>query len=237
MSELLVVGGTSGLGLEFVKARISAGDKVVVVSRKEFKLNGVTSIICDLSDAEEVGFSIKRLLRSKLNFDSLLFFQRSRKGSYEDSWQSEFDVAVSSTRQFLQSSQSMLRNDGDKSIVIVNSIASTFISRDATDGYQISKAALLHLARYYAVVLGNQGIRINTVTPFAFVKEISKDFFESNQDWNKIIEKRIPLRRICTPEDIINLIDFLRGKQSNYITGQEVIIDGGLSLSLGVDLN
>ena len=120
MSELLVVGGTSGLGLEFVKARISAGDKVVVVSRKEFKLNGVTSIICDLSDAEEVGLSIKGLLRSKLNFDSLLFFQRSRKGSYEDSWQSEFDVAVSSTRQFLQSSQSMLRNDGDKSIVIVS---------------------------------------------------------------------------------------------------------------------
>jgi len=237
MSELLVVGGTSGLGLEFIKARISVGDKVVVVSRQELNLKGVTSIICDLSDTQEVSHKIKELLRLKLSFDSLLFFQRSRKDSNEDSWQSEFDVAVSSTRQFLQSSKNMLRTEGDKSIIIVNSIASTFISRDATDGYQISKAALLHLARYYAVLLGKQGIRVNTVTPFTFVKEISKDFFESNQDWHKIVEKRIPLGRICTPGEIIDLIEFLRGEKSKYITGQEIIIDGGITLSLGVDLS
>jgi len=237
MSVLLVVGGTSGLGLEFVKTRISEGHKVVVVSRQEFSLQGVTSITCDLSNLQEVSIMIKELSSSNFTFDSLLFFQRSRGNPDRDSWQSEFDVTVSSTRLFLQSSESILSDDGDKSIVIVNSVAGTFITRDATDSYQISKAALLHLARYYAAKLGKAGIRINTVTPFTFVKDISRNYFESSNEWQQIVEKRIPLGRICTPIDIINLIDFLRGDKAQYITGQEIFIDGGLSLSLGVDFN
>lgn len=237
MSVLLVVGGTSGLGLEFVNTRISEGHKVVVLSRQEFSLQGVTSITCDLSNLQEVSIIIKELSSSNLTFDSLLFFQRSRRNPDKDSWQSEFDVTVSSTRLFLQSSSSILSDDGDKSIVIVNSVAGTFITRDATDSYQISKAALLHLARYYAAKLGKDGIRINTVTPFTFVKDISRNYFESSNEWQQIVEKRIPLGRICTPIDIINLIDFLRGDKAQYITGQEIFIDGGLSLSLGVDFN
>lgn len=236
MAELLVVGGTSGLGLEYVKHCNSRGDNVVVISRRASNLPGVTSILCNLADRREVDGAIREVSKLNLRFDSFLFFQRNREGSDKDAWQSEFDVSVSSTRAFLQNSDRMFREDGEKSIVIINSMAATFATRDASDAYQVSKAALLQLSRYYASILGRKGIRINTVTPFSFVKDSSRDFYDTNDKWHKIVEQRIPLGRICTPTDIINLVDFLISEKSQYITGQEIYIDGGLSLTLGVDL-
>lgn len=237
MPEILVVGGSSGLGYEFVKVNISQGNKVVVISRRDNDLPGVINLNCNLGDLKAVDCLIQDLLISKLRFDSLIFFQRSRGSLVKHSWQSEFDVSVSSTRKFLQDSQKMLRDDGAKSIVVVNSIAGTFVTHDASDSYQISKAALRQLVRYYASSLGKHGIRVNSVSPFAFVKDSSKDFLDFNHAWNQIISQRIPLGRNCTPEDIIYLIEFLIGHRSGYITGQDICIDGGLSLSLGVDIS
>lgn len=236
MSELLVVGGTSGLGLEFVRVSVSQGNKVTVISRRDIDLPGVMNVHCNLEDPKAIDCVIQDLSLSKIGFDSILFFQRSRGSTDEDSWRNEFDVSVSSTRKFLQCSQTLLRQHGNKSIVVVNSIAGTFVTRDAPDSYQISKAALRHLVKYYAFTLGRLGIRINSVSPFAFVKDSSKDFFDSSQSWNNVMTQRIPLGRTCTLEDIINVIDFLLGQKSGYITGQEIYIDGGVSLSLGVDL-
>lgn len=237
MDNVLVVGGSSGLGLEYTKHCLSENKRVVVISRSKMQIPGVTGIACDLANLKKVNKLVDWLENSQTHFDSMLFFQRDRSISNEESWQSEFDVSVSTTRLFLKKAKTLLSSHGQKSIVTVNSLAGTFTTKDASDSYQVSKAALLQLTKYYAWVLGPDGIRVNTVSPFSFAKHSSKEFFETSSRWRDLVENRIPLRRTCTTADIINLINFLVSEKSNYITGQELVIDGGLSLSLGVELN
>jgi len=116
------------------------------------------------------------------------------------------------------------------SIVIVSSINSHFISKDLSVGYHVAKAALNQMARYYAVVLGPRGIRINSVSPGTVLKEENRDFYFTNQRLLNFYKRIAPRRRMGTAEEVADIIAFLLSSKAALITGQDIVADCGVSL-------
>lgn len=89
--------------------------------------------------------------------------------------------------------------------------------------YGCSKAALLQLTRYYARILGKNGIRVNSVSPGGIFQEHCKDFVEK-------YSKRVPLGRMADPNEISNVVLFLLSDLSSYISGANIPVTGGIEI-------
>jgi len=93
--------------------------------------------------------------------------------------------------------------------------------------YGTAKAGVLHLTKYYAMYLAKYGINVNAISPGPFPsKEVQKDKIFID----RLISK-VPLKRIGTPEDLSGVILLLSSAASNYITGQNICVDGGWTIS------
>ena len=91
--------------------------------------------------------------------------------------------------------------------------------------YSASKAGLIGLAKSIAKEMGSRGIRANAIAPGFIITDMTNALPEEvRQEWNK----KIPLRRGGTPEDIANVALFLASDLSSYVTGQVIICDGGM---------
>jgi NAD(P)-dependent dehydrogenase (short-subunit alcohol dehydrogenase family) len=122
--------------------------------------------------------------------------------------------------------------NGDRSICIVTSNASSFVARNQTLAYHTSKAALKQMARYYAVKFGPQGIRVNVVAPCTFVKSESANYYAAQHELQALYKRITPLARMGTAKEVAKTVAFLCGPDASFITGQELTVDGGLSLML-----
>jgi len=88
------------------------------------------------------------------------------------------------------------------------------------------------MARFYAVKLGSLGIRVNVVAPSTFVKAESSAYYDAQPELQTLYKKITPLGRMGTAEEVARTVAFLCGPESSFITGQELMVDGGLSLLL-----
>lgn len=94
--------------------------------------------------------------------------------------------------------------------------------------YAAAKAGVMGFTKSLAKELGSRGITVNAVAPGFIRTDMTADLIKKNQE-NSIVDK-IPLRRLGEPEDVANLVAFLASDEANYITGQIIAIDGGLTL-------
>jgi NAD(P)-dependent dehydrogenase (short-subunit alcohol dehydrogenase family) len=93
--------------------------------------------------------------------------------------------------------------------------------------YNASKAAVSHLGKSLAVEWASAGIRVNSISPGYVLTDLTQKIIDEQPallaDW----ESRIPQRRLATPADLTGLASFLASDASAYLTGQDIIIDGG----------
>ncbi|MFE1102572.1 SDR family NAD(P)-dependent oxidoreductase [Nocardiopsis alba] len=119
--------------------------------------------------------------------------------------------------------RSMLRNGG--TIVNISSI-NAIRGHSGVAGYSAAKAGVHGLTAALARELGPARIRINTIVPGYFASDLSSDVTRENLER---IKRRTPLGRLGDPEDIISALEFLISPGSNFLTGQSLAIDGGLT--------
>ena len=114
------------------------------------------------------------------------------------------------------------------SIVNIASTNAHYISHQPLV-YHVAKAALLQLNRYLAREFGHIGVRVNAVSP-ELVDVPGRDFLKKEKN-AQIIAQAVPLQRAAIPADIAGAICFLSSDEAAYINGQEIVLDGGLSLN------
>lgn len=229
----MIVGGTRGLGRELVCLFSSQGHTVSVIGRRapgdaDRRLPGTHFWTADLTNEQEIQPVLREVIDHNGKPNSLVLLQRFK--GQGDPWAGEIETSLNATRIIIEQLADDFSDGGDKSIVLVSSVVGRFIAEGQPIGYHVAKAAICQMARYYAVQLGARGIRVNCVSPCTFIKEENEDFYAKSEDLQRLFKRTIPLGRMGTARESANVIAFLCSSMASFVTGQEILVDGGVSL-------
>lgn len=230
--HFLIAGGTRGIGKVLVEQLAGEGHAVSVLSRTAHdpvSCHNISYFQADVTNAQGLPAICRDIVESNGKFDHLVCMQRYR-GDKEHCWDGEFAVTVTANKLLIEIFSGSCTLTGNNTVVIANSIASSHVIDTQPLGYHTAKAAIDQMIRYYAVMLGPSGIRVNGISPATILKPESEQYILDNSSLVRLLKEITPLRRIGTSVEVVKVIKFLTSAGSSFITGQTLIIDGGLSL-------
>ncbi|MEJ0055733.1 MAG: SDR family oxidoreductase [Bacteroidota bacterium] len=237
----LVTGGNSGIGYAAARELKELGAEVIITGRRKEALDiasaelGVTGLLADQGSVpaiEELAAAVKEQF-GKLD---ILFINAGVLGgsTIESNTEEIFDNVMNINFKgayFTLSKFIPLLNDGASVVFLSSNTASLNVASSSI--YSSSKAALNAIMRIAAVELAPRKIRVNAVSPGPTATDIlnkiglQDDQLESLNSW---MIDRIPLKQFGRPEDVARMVAFLCKSEANFITGAEILMDGGMSL-------
>lgn len=226
----IIVGGSKGVGRELALLLAAEGQTVTVVGRTAADLGhaNIHGLAADAEKPAELLAALQECVASRGKVSSLVFLQRYRGNG--DAWAGELAVALTATKTVIDGLADSFETGG--AICMVTSSAATLVARNQTLAYHTTKAAMKQMARFYAVKLGGRGIRVNVVSPCTFVKSESADYYAKQTELQAMYAKITPLGRMGTAKEVAEAAAWLCGPKASFITGQDIAVDGGLSLML-----
>ena len=144
----------------------------------------------------------------------------------EGQWDAVINVNLKSAFNFIHACTPVMMRQRSGNIINMASVVGVHGNAGQCN-YSASKAGLIGLAKSIAQELGSRGIRANAIAPGFIITEMTAQLSdEVKAEWNK----RIPLRRGGTPEDVANIALFLASDMSSYVSGQVIQVDGGMNM-------
>lgn len=243
----LITGSSSGMGKAIAELLGIHGATVIVSSndeqgclatQKEFQDNEIKAIAipCDVSKKENIDALVLETKEKAGEIDILIHcvgiaipgsFLEIDTESFEKTMQINLQSAIYITKKVIPKMQ-----EKKEGVIIYLSSLSSVRGNKNLGLYGISKAGLAQLARNLAVEFGPDNIRVNAISPGV----IDTEFAKSMTNNPEIMAKRIlltPLRRIGKVEEVAGMALLLASKAGGFITGQNIIIDGGTTISDG----
>ena len=236
----LITGGSGGIGLSIVEKLIKNKIKVIILDinspNKKILLNKLVEFKkIDLSDYKNLQICLKEIRKKYkkieyiINAAGVLWFDKDvgLEKIRLDTWEKVLSINLSSIVVVLQSILPLMKKNKFGSIVHISSIDALSGDDKPQDAYGSSKAALLRLSKSISIQYASKNIRSNSILPGPIETPMQKRW-EKNPESKKNLSKVIPLKRVGKPTDIANSAIFLLSDESSFITGTELIIDGGL---------
>ena len=237
----LVTGASRGLGKAMAVALASEGAGVALVSRGEAELNQVASEIqaaggvaavfpADVASEEQV-LQTESRVRARLGKVSILInnaglnVRKSVTDLTPEDWRRVIETNVSSAFLLCRSFVPHMKGQGYGRILNIASVMGS-ISLPNRTAYSASKAALLGFTRSLALELAEERITVNTISPGLFETELARPVLD-NPEIKAQFLANIPLARTGKPEEIGALAVYLCSDDAGYITGSDILIDGG----------
>ena len=231
MKHLLILGGSSPIGLKCINQALNENYIVTSIGRK--KIN----IINKNFYFKKVNFEFKNNwkkiffnLNKKNPITHFIFLQRNRTDNVNFLKEMNISIypVVELVKEFFEFNIKN-KNKINKSIIIFTSpiVGKSALEQPLT--YHASKAILHQLVKYFSVYLGKINCNINGLSPDIIFKERAKKFFKKNKDLKKLINKIIPLKKMANVEEISQVTMSLLDLKFNYLNGQIITLDGGLS--------
>lgn len=234
---IIVTGGSGLLGKAILKELDSK--KAIVIN---FDINKKTDlsqrfVYCDITDESSIENAVKIVINEFGRIDGLVnnAYPRTKDWGADfdsitrESWQTNVDWQLNSYVFITQKVIKHMKELKNGSIVNITSIYGV-VGNDMTlyEGTKIStvpaysaiKGGLINLTRYLASAYGKFNIRTNCVSPGGI-------FDHQDPKFVKAYEHKVPMKRMGTPEDIAPTVAFLLSEDSKYLTGQNIIVDGG----------
>ncbi|MFN3989535.1 MAG: SDR family NAD(P)-dependent oxidoreductase [Erythrobacter sp.] len=236
--RVLVIGGSSGIGNGIAHGFRGQGAAVTVTGTRpdcgdyleaeDADFTGLDYRQLDLTDREAAG----RLAADFGPLDVLVLSQGTvRYGRQEftrEGWDAVIDINLNSVMDAARAFHPALA-EAKGSIIIVSSVAA-FKSTIGTPAYAASKAGAASLTKTLGEAWARDGIRVNGIAPGLVPTKLTSVTTEHPERLEGAL-RSIPLRRMGTPEDMGYAALFLASPMSAYITGQTLVVDGGLTLS------
>ena len=236
----LITGGSGGIGLSIVKKLIKNKIKVIILDintpSKKILLNKFVEFIkIDLSDYKNLQLCLTELKKKYkkieyvINAAGVLWFDKdvSLEKIEINTWDKVFSINLNSIVIVLQSILPQMKKNKFGSIVHISSIDALSGDNKPQDAYGSSKAALLRLSKSISIQFASKNIRSNSILPGP-IETPMQERWKKNPELKKNLSNVIPLRRVGKPSDIANSTMFLLSDESSFITGTELIVDGGL---------
>ena len=165
-----------------------------------------------------------------INTTGVLWFNKdvSAVDINSDIWDKVFEINLKSMMYLSKIVVPLMKKNKFGSMVHISSIDALSGDDKPQDAYGASKAAMIRLSKSFAIQFASNNIRSNIILPGP-IETGMQIRWKKNPKAKKSLEKIIPLNRIGKPTDIANASVFLLSDQANYITGTEIIVDGGLT--------
>ncbi len=225
-AHVVVVGGTRGTGRVISDQLAARGVRVTVLGRTPPADAAHPHVAVDLCSEASVDGAIAHLRNDPP--DGVVFAQRYRGDG--DSWAGELAASLSATRQLIEAWSGPMADAGRGAIVVLTSIAGELVADEQPIGYHAAKGALQQMIRYYAVVLGPHGVRVNGVAPSSILKPEGEAAYRADASRAALDRQVVPLGRIGTAAEVGAAARFLLSSDASFVTGQILTVDGGVSL-------
>lgn len=240
----IVTGGGRGLGAQIAEGFAEAGANVVLCSRKveaceemaeKLKAKGgrALALECDVTKPEDVENVVKKTLEEFGAIDILVNNSGATWGAPVlemplDAWRKVIDVNITGTFLMSQAAGEAMVKQGSGKIINIASVAGLGgIDPKLMDtiGYNTSKGAVITFTKDLAAKWGQHNINVNAIAPGFFPTKMSKGLIEKGGSG---LLGLTPLNRFGTEEDLKGAALFLASKASDYVTGDLIIVDGGM---------
>ena len=222
--KAIVTGAGSGIGLATVARLRADGAEVIGVDRA-----GDDVLIADVAtDAGVAAIVAAAGDRLDILINNAGVCPIAPLDTLDESlWASAFDVNVTAPYRLSRALAPLLARSPAGRIINTGSILSSYGDAGLA-AYSASKHAILGLTRALANELGPMGITVNCVQPGCIVTAMTKPLFEGDAASAEYYRLRSPLGRLGQPEDIADVFAFLASDDSRFITGQGIMVDGGV---------
>ena len=238
----VVTGACGGMGLETTKKLLNNNISTLMLDIKKppknflSKNSKVTFKQVDITNFKKLKkiindyYNKKKSIDYLINTTGVLWFDKDITSVKIDFliWDKVYEINLK-TMVYL-SKIIIPKMEGKKfgSMVHISSVDALSGDDKPQDAYGSSKAAMIRLSKSLAIQYANKNIRSNVILPGPIDTGMQKRW-KKKPSMKKNLEKNIPLKKVGSPEDIANGIMFLLSDQSKYITGTEIIIDGGIT--------
>ena len=238
--NIIVTGASGGIGGSIVKKLYENGANILATGTKKEKLedlkskfNDIKILTFDISQNDKINEFIDNATKE---LGGSLYCLINNAGVTQDNlairmsfdeWKKVIDVNLTST--FLLSKlaiKKMLKNKKGKVINITSVVGHTGNLGQAN--YTASKAGIVAMSKTLAIEYAKKNININCISP-GFIRTNMSDKIDSN--YKDIIISKIPSARLGEPEDVANAVLFLASKQSDYINGETLHVNGGMYMA------
>jgi NAD(P)-dependent dehydrogenase (short-subunit alcohol dehydrogenase family) len=241
----IITGAGVGIGAATARRMAQEGAKVVVAARRLNLLQEVVADIeaaggtamacaCDVTDEE----SVKQLVAAtvaaygklEIVVNNAVLMVPGMLASYSSkAWRQNFIVSLDGAMFLMREAYPQLKaNRG--AVVNVSSVCG-LLGSVGTAGYSAAKAGMIAMSRNAAIEWGNKGVRVNTVIPGVFLTPPTLGLMPDEAS-QAATAQSLPLGRIGDPTECANAILFLASDEASYITGAELVVDGGRTAEL-----
>ena len=238
----IITGASGGMGLEISRMLSENNINVLMLDLKSPSKNFLTeNINCifkkvDVTNLNKLKSAIKTFYKRNKSIDYLvnttgvLWFNKdvSVTDIKSEIWDKVFEINLKSMMHLSKIIIPIMKKNNFGSMVHISSIDALSGDNRPQDAYGASKAAMIRLSKSLAIQFASNNIRSNIILPGPIETGMQKRW-KKNPKTKKNLEKFIPLQKVGKPEDISNACMFLLSEQSNYITGTEIIVDGGIT--------
>jgi len=238
----LVTGGSRGIGRGIVEAFLKQGARVWAFSRSQpqdwnqveslAQQHGtqVTFLAVDVADEAGLAIAVEKVLEQSGGLDILVNNAGITKDNFifrisNEDWESVLRTNLTSAFYLCRFVIRHMMNRRTGSIINMSSIVGLHGNAGQTN-YSASKAGLIGFTKSLALEVASRNIRVNAIAPGFIQTEMTDKIPEKNRE--EMIS-RIPLKRMGTAEDIAGSTVFLASDLSAYVTGQVIVVDGGMS--------
>jgi 3-oxoacyl-[acyl-carrier protein] reductase len=234
----LVTGGSRGIGLAIARELADAGAKVAVVARDETRAQqaadslpgeGHRGFSADVADAAQVAELVKRVEEEMGSLDVLVTNAGVTRDNVlmrlkDEDWSDVLDTNLKGAFNTIRAaSRGMMKRRAGR-IINISSVVGLMGNKGQAN-YAASKAGLIGLTKSVAKELASRGILVNAVAPGYIETDMTAELPEAARE---MLMAQIALGRLGTPEDIAPVVRFLAGPGAAYMTGQVLVVDGGM---------
>jgi 3-oxoacyl-[acyl-carrier protein] reductase len=234
----LVTGASRGIGLAIARALAEGGARVAVVARDAGRAEsaaaglpgeGHRGFACDVASPESVNELFRQVEESLGTPDVLVNNAGVTRDNLlmrlkDEDWDAVLDTNLRGAFNTIRAATRGMMKRRSGRIINITSVVGV-IGNKGQANYAASKAGLIGLTKSVARELASRGILVNAVAPGYIATDMTADLPEQAKS---VLLEQIALGRLGEPEDIASVVRFLAGPGASYITGQTLVVDGGM---------